>query len=62
MARPTVFKKNDVKRAIEVARDVGLDIGGIEICDGSIRIIIAKDSAVSRGEAELDKWMKNRAR
>jgi hypothetical protein len=56
MRGKNLFKKTDMRRAIDTARKAGLAIGRINITKDGISIVVAKDGVAPTG-ADLDNWL-----
>jgi hypothetical protein len=56
MRAKNLFKKTDMRRAIETARRAGLAIENVEVTkDGTIRLVTGKGEAATG--ADLDNWL-----
>jgi hypothetical protein len=54
---PSIFKQQDITKAIKGATKAGVNIGRIEIAkDGRIVIITAAEAAVQIGAGEDNEW------
>lgn len=60
MARAALFRKIDIKRAIEAVQAVGVIVGRVEIEAG--KIVVVSTSGDASSKSPLDEWLKTNAR
>jgi hypothetical protein len=59
MSRPSVFRQQDVTRALRAAKSAGLCVAGYEIdpATGRIHVNTGAPTAKDTGASDLDKWL-----
>jgi len=58
MPGKNLFKKTDVRRAIDTARRAGLLVKRVDITkDGTISLVTGKDEGEAATGADLDNWL-----
>ena len=59
--RPSTFRQADVERAVKAARKAGVPVGVVEVTkDGTIRVIMAQESATRPTDSPFDEWKAKR--
>ena len=60
-SRPSTFRQTDVERALKAACKAGVSVRAVEVTkDGTIRVIMADESAQMPTDSPFDEWKAKR--